>query len=236
MLNDNENFVLVIGSKQNSKLPDTKVKKIYCANGAAERGILYKKYFQNIETISVVSASEINKREEVREKIINFKPQKIFCRFGKLDRKMICRETLDNIEIVELGKFNQLIWQSKFYKFGIINLFTSEYFYYHEIKKKIKYFSDCLRWRGFLGSSTGLFSILLAHIENPNKKILVSGIGIKSGGETFYGTNKDRTNRHRVDQKLFFNLKNKIKNQIITTDKEMSDYCKIPLWKGSYLP
>ena len=39
MLNDNENFVLVIGSKPNSKLPDTKVKKIYCANGAAERGI-----------------------------------------------------------------------------------------------------------------------------------------------------------------------------------------------------
>ena len=71
----------------------------------------------------------------------------------------------------------------------------------------------------------------MAYFENPDAEIIVSGIGIKSGGETFYGTNKNRTFRSNVDKKLFFNLKKKIKDKLITTDEEMSDFCKVPLWK-----
>lgn len=235
MLDDIDDFVLVIGSKPNSKIPNIKVNKIYCANGAAERGILYQKYFNNVETTSVVSASEINKREEIRDRIVKFKPKTIFCRFGKLDKNRIDKEIIKNIKIVELGKFKQLIWQSKFYKLGTLSILIAEYFYHNELHNKIKYFYDCCRWRGFLGSSTGLFAILLAHIENPKKKILVSGIGIKSGGETFYGSNKYRINRYKVDQKLFFNLKHEIKNKIVTSDQEMSDFCNVPLWKGNFL-
>ena len=62
----------------------------------------------------------------------------------------------------------------------------------------------------FYGSSTGLFCILLAYLNNPEKNIIVSGIGIKTGGETFYGSNKLRTNRSNVDQKLFFYLKKRL--------------------------
>jgi len=36
-------FVLVLGSKPDSKLPDIQVKKIYTANAAAERVLEYKK-------------------------------------------------------------------------------------------------------------------------------------------------------------------------------------------------
>ena len=53
------------------------------------------------------------------------------------------------------------------------------------------------------------FVFCLRHLNDPEKNITVSGIGIKTGGETFYGSNKLRTNRSNVDQKLFFYLKKK---------------------------
>ena len=87
----------------------------------------------------------------------------------------------------------------------------------------------------FYGIINGLFCILLAYLNNPEKNIIVSGIGIKTGGETFYGSNKLRTNRSNVDQKLFFYLKKKIKCKIISTDKEMSEYCNVPLWDGDHI-
>ena len=42
-------YVLVFGSKPDSKIPDIKVKKIYSANGAAERAMLYKEKYPNID-------------------------------------------------------------------------------------------------------------------------------------------------------------------------------------------
>ena len=40
-----ENYILVLGSKPDSKLPDIKVEHIYSANGAAERAAEYKKKY-----------------------------------------------------------------------------------------------------------------------------------------------------------------------------------------------
>ena len=52
MLNDT---ILVLGSKPESKLPKVNFKKIYAANGAASRFILYKKKYKKTEFISVTS-------------------------------------------------------------------------------------------------------------------------------------------------------------------------------------
>ena len=75
MQKDNEEFVLVLGSKPNSKIPKIKVNKIYCANGAAERGLAYQQYHAHVEKISVVSASEFNKRSNVRDRVIKYDPE-----------------------------------------------------------------------------------------------------------------------------------------------------------------
>ena len=224
-------YVLVIGSKPFSKLPRIQVEKIYCANGAAERCHEYEKIFNKTAITSVVSESEFNKREDVRERVLKINPDIIFCRYGKINEKFFNNENKIKKNIINLSKSNQFFWQSKFYNFGILTLLISEFNYEELFIKKIKHIYDCLRWRGFLCSSTGLFSILLAYFENPDAEIIVSGIGIKSGGETFYGTNKNRTFRSNVDKKLFFKLKKKIKDKLITTDEEMSHFCKVPLWK-----
>ena len=225
-----DDYVLVIGSKPLSKLPNIFVKKIYCANGAAERVHEYKKKFENTQITSVVGALEFNKRLEVRDRVLKLKPDNIFCRSGKLYEEYFNNNFIKKVNIINLSKLKQFIWQAKFYKFGIITLFFSELSYENILLKKIKHLYDCIIGKGFLCSSTGLFAILLAYLENPNSTILVSGIGIKSGGETFYGSNKNKTSRSNVDQKLFLKLKKKIKKKLITTDKEMSFFCKIPLW------
>lgn len=226
-----DDYVLVIGSKPFSKLPNILVKKIYCANGAAERAYEYKKKFKNIQVTSVVGASEFNKKIEVRDRVLKLKPDNIFCRSGKIYEEYCNNELLNTTNILNLSKFKQFFWQAKFYKFGILTLFFSELVYENILLKKFQHLYDCIKWRGFLCSSTGLFAILLAYLENPNATIVVSGIGIKSGGETFYGSNTNKTSRSNVDQKLFLNLKKDIKKKLITTDKEMSDFCKIELWK-----
>ena len=82
-----------------------------------------------------------------------------------------------------------------------------------------------------LGASTGLFSILLAKYENPKCKIIISGIGIQTIGNTFYGT-KGTVKRASVDKKIFSHLNDDFKKDLITTDFEMANYCNIPLYKS----
>ena len=71
-----------------------------------------------------------------------------------------------------------------------------------------------------------------AKFENPSKKILVSGIGIKSIGDSFYGT-IGTTKRSHVDKKIFFDLDDSIKDNLSTTDQKMSEFCSIPLIKDT---
>ena len=78
-------YVLVIGSKPFSKLPKIPVEKIYCANGAAERCHEYIEIFNKTIITSVVSASEFNKRKEVRERVLKINPDNIYCRFGEIN-------------------------------------------------------------------------------------------------------------------------------------------------------
>ncbi len=228
MQNPKDDFVLVLGSKPNSFIPNLSVKRIYSANGAAERAEIYRKKFNNVKAISVVSDSVFNKLSEVRDRVVNLNPDIIYCRYGEINKKLIDIKP----EIINKTRFSQLLWQSKFFKNGIFQLLISELYYEDSILKKLRHLYDCLRWRGFLCSSTGLYAILLALEENPNSKIIISGIGINSGGETFYGSNKEKVNRHRVDKKLFFKLKPNFTEKLITCDFEMHSLCSIPLWKG----
>jgi|TARA_B110000444_G_scaffold258038_1_gene297900 hypothetical protein len=230
-----DDYVLVIGSKPLSKLPNIYAKKVYCANGAAERCLQYKNFFTNTIATAVVSASEYNKRIEVRSRIIELNPDNLYCRFGSIDKRLLIANLIQNSNVTNLTRFKQFLWQAKFYKYGVLTLLLSEAAYEKNIFKKIKHLYKCIKWRGFLCSSTGLFSILLAHSENPKSTILVSGIGIKSGGETYYGSNKDKTQRSNVDKELFKKLNKEVKKKLITTDKEMAEFCKIPLWDKELL-
>ena len=108
-------------------------------------------------------------------------------------------------------------------------------------------------YRGFLGASTGFYSILLALYENPDCEVIVSGIGLVEGGH--YYTTKDsygfvskatkdlisknkisldnkfrNTSRCRVERYLINRIKEKYKKKIISTDETMVYYGRLTKW------
>jgi len=232
-------YVLVLGSKPDSKLPDIKVEKIYTANGAAERALFYKKKFFNVEHISLIGAKEFMENKNVSTRVINSKPDKLIIRMGKIE---IPNELSKTKDIFYLSQKEQFDFQSQFYKLGKIDLIFGESFYYEDsLKKIIRHIRMCMMFRGFLGVSTGFYSILLALHENPDCDVIVSGIGLTEGGHYYtaknsYGfvsrttkelmsknkavlTNKFRnTSRCRVERFLINRVKSKYKKRIISTD------------------
>ena len=81
--------------------------------------------------------------------------------------------------------------------------------------------------RGALvGTSTGFFAILCALSDHPNKKILISGIGMIGGGHEY--NDKDRYNKRSiVDRKLILSLKKEYRSKLVTTDKDLAKNANI---------
>ena len=65
-MNLNDKFVLVLGSKPDSKFPDIRVSEIFAANGAAEKASLYLKKYSNINLTSIVGGREFEKNLDVQ--------------------------------------------------------------------------------------------------------------------------------------------------------------------------
>jgi hypothetical protein len=248
------NYVLVLGSKPDSMLPDIKVKKIYSANGAAERAVLYKKKYPNTEHIALTGAKEFIQNENVNKRVKISKPDKLIVRMGKID---IPEELKLTKEILFIDQKEQYKFQSNFYKLGTIDLIVGESFFY-ELNpiKMFNHIKMCLMYRGFLGASTGFFSILLALYENPDCEVIVSGIGLVEGGH--YYTSKDsygfvskttkelvaknriklknkfrNTSRCRVERYLINRIKKNYKKRIISTDDSMVYHGRLKKWKES---
>tara|TARA_B100000989_G_scaffold260710_1_gene211400 strand:- start:418 stop:1176 length:759 start_codon:yes stop_codon:yes gene_type:complete len=246
-------YVLVLGSKPESKLPNIEVKKIYSANGAAERALKYKQKYHNVEHVALIGAKEFEQNQNVSNRVIFSRPDKLIVRMGKINIPSALKQTKEIIYTDQLEQYN---FQSKFYKLGKIDLIFGETFFYElNPYKMLKHLLMCLRFRGFLGASTGFYSILLALFENPDCDVIVSGIGLVEGGH--YYTSKDsygfisktttdmikskkmaldnkfrNTSRCRVERFLINRVKEKFKKRIISTDDTMVYHGKLKKWNN----
>ena len=79
-----EQYILILGSKPDSKFPNVKVKKIYSANGAAERALEYKLRYPNIPHVALISSREFEENDKVRNRVIKSKPDRIYCNSGSV--------------------------------------------------------------------------------------------------------------------------------------------------------
>jgi hypothetical protein len=223
--------VMVIGSKPNSVLPNFFISKIYTANGAAERGHIYKKKFNNTKLNCLVGDLEFEKNINVKKRILNSSPQRIIVRGGKIN---LPNDLKQNCKLEYLNYYDQLKFQSSFFKGGIMTVIFSELSKEIKLFDKIKYFLQKLKRFKFLGASTGFLSILKAIDENPNSKILITGIGMAGGKQYYQNINFERTDyqgRARVDRFLIKRLKKKFLQNIYTTDVELFKNGNIKLWK-----
>ena len=78
-------YVLVLGSKPGSKLPNIKVEKIFTANGAAERAIKYLDRFPDTLFTAVVGNNEFTKNNIVQSKVIKSNPDILLSRSGSIN-------------------------------------------------------------------------------------------------------------------------------------------------------
>ena len=223
--------VLVIGSKPNSILPNFFIKNLYTANGAAERGHIYKKKFRESNLNCLVGDLEFEKNINVKKRVINSIPQRIIVRGTNINLPDNLKK---DCKLEYIPFYKQLIFQSKFFNGGIITILFGELIKEIQFWDKIKYFLKKLKKFEFQGTSTGFYGILKAIDENPNSKILITGIGMAGGKQYYHNYNYERTNyqgRARVDRFLIKRLKKKFLQNIYTTDEELFNYGNIKLWK-----
>ena len=152
---------------------------IYSANGAAERAIMYKKLYPDVPHTAIIGGKYFLECDAVKERVIKSKPNKLIVRFGSI--KIPEEFTNYNCEINQWSQKKDFSIQSQFYKLGWLDIIFGEVMYYEDrFLKKLRHFYRCIKHRGFLGGSTGFFSIFLAAMENPNSTIITSGIGESS--------------------------------------------------------
>ena len=245
-----EQYILILGSKPDSMFPDVKVKKIYSANGAAERALDYKLRYPNVPHVALISSREFEENDKVRNRVIKSKPDRIYCSPGSAP---IPNELIDT-PFETLSIQERFYFQSKFYKLKSLDMYFGELLYEKKIFDKIKHIYRCISYKGFDGVTTGLYSIMLAAVENPEAKIIVSGIGLVEGGHFYekdaygyiskrqvelikkgkkiHGNKYRNTARSRVERFLVGRFKNNFKKNILTVDDSMVKYGSIKKWEG----
>ena len=225
--------ILVLGSKPNSIVPNIFFEKVYTAHGAAEIGKRYKRKFKKTNIICSVGLREFQKNFRVKRRIIKSNPQKIHVRMGILNNNQDIKTIIENKSSYEQFKF-----QFKFFYMGFLTLYFSELFWGKNFFLKIKHFIKRLIKKDWQGISTGFYSILLSLYENPNSKIIISGIGMQ-GGVQFYKSKRSKkyeySSRARVDRFMLSLLKNKYRKKLYSTDKEFCKLAKIKFYNKKKL-
>jgi len=228
----NEN-VLVLGSKPGSMLPDINVNKIYTSNGSAERAVEFRKKYLKNELTSIVGAGEFIGNKDVSERIINSNPERIIARSGTIS---LPSELKKNTNLISLSNNEQLNFQSKFFKNKKISVLLGEMNYKVKFFDKIKHILKRIKNKNVLGISTGFYAILLALEENPNAKIIISGIGMKGGKHFYYSERANKfpyDPRARVDRFMMSQLINQYKSRLCTLDLDLSEVSEIKQWEGN---
>ena len=183
-------YVLILGSKQNSFIPNLKYKEIFSSNASSIHVKKIIKNNKNTKHTCVIGLKVFNKFSFVKKKILNSMPSELVIRGkGILNLNNKEKKKLINTKIKYLFAFQEIVVQSFFLYFFIINLILAEMKYEKKILKKIKHFFYLAKDFSFLGASSGLFALFYAMKKNKNSKFILSGIGLK-GGQRFY--NKGR--------------------------------------------
>ena len=224
-----EKYIVVIGSKPNLKLPVANVDWVFSANGAAEKGQYFCDKLKILNHTCVVGTREFEKNEEVSKRVLKANLKEIVFRYGKLSEPKF---KFDNYtKVINFSKYKQFIFQKKFFTNSTFDLLYSEIFYKNSLYKRILYFIHCLTRKGFLCSSTGLFSILYALEIFPNHKIIISGIGPTQDTKRHYYDNfTNYESRAQVDDILFQKIKIEYKERLISTDNELSNKYNLIEW------
>jgi len=225
-----EKYILVLGSKPNSKFPNIKVEKVYSANGAAEKVQKYLDRFPDTSFTAVVGGREFEMNKEVQERVIKSKPDALLSRSGSINFGRYNFEKKTSYQFLSYKE--ALLFQCQFFKYNIFDIFIKEFHYEEKIFNKIYHVLKLVKHGKLSGTSTGFFSILYALKFHPKSDIIISGIGMSTGGHFYDKNSKKYNNRSKVDKALLINLKKKFKDRLYTLDDDLNLNTKINLFKS----
>lgn len=213
--------IYVFGSKPNTIVPNELSDIVFSANGGAFYASEYLKKFPNtkIKHINISTDQGFIKIKKLREQVENSLPDKIIFRGNRIKinnhSKIISNSSID----IEYQSYvSQFLFQRKFFKKGIFDLFLAEMNYEkNNYINQFLYVLKLFKSGVFLGCSTGIYTALFSLSKFPNHRVYLYGISL-SGGRQFYN-NQDVSDkdfkRYNIDQVLYKNLKNEFKNRII---------------------
>ena len=213
--------VLILGSKPPAKIPKIEFKEIFSSNGSAELAKIYNLKIKPTEHTCIIGAKSFTKLDHIKTRVIDAEPNNIVIRDYEKVYENISDLFKKNLKIIRYTKTQQIFFQRKFFKKGVINLFFAETNYEEKILNKFKHIFSGLFVNGFMGVSTGFFAILYAAHKHPDSNLILSGLGFE-GGEHYYNEGKMTNNRGKVDSYLFNYLNDQIKNRIYIFDKKIS--------------
>ena len=231
-MQEKNKYILVLGSKPHSIIPKANISHIYAANGAAELASSLVNINSDIHFTSVVGGLEFMKNLNVQRRVLDSNPDRLICRCRNIDVQKFNFSKKMKYEF--FSNKNQLMFQSNFFKLGILDLILKEMNYEEKILSKCKHLLKIITGKSIpiTGVSTGFFAILTALKDHPDKQIIISGIGMSGGGH-FYKVNTDEyTKRSRVDRGLILNLKNTFKTKLFTTDEFLAPNGQIKIWRS----
>ena len=218
-------YIIVVGSKPDSMLPDLKVEEILTANGAAEKAKKYIERYENTKFTAVIGGSEFLKNSQVKKRVINSNPDFLISRSGIIDFKQFNFKKKINFFCYDYKQ--QLKFQLKYFKYKYLSVLLAELKYGKNFFESLYHLLRAIKYGKVQGVSTGLFCILYSLQQHPDCDVILTGIGMKAGGH-FYDNNSQRySNRSKVDQFLFNNLKKKYRDRIKTIDKDLSKLMNI---------
>ena len=216
--------ILVLGSRPEKLKKKFVFKKIYAANAAIQ--LANKSKNKNTKITTICTDLAITRDTDIIKIVCKSKPNRLIVR-GVIKKP----ETLNKTKKFECYSYTkQLFFQSQFFRFGLLNILYAEFFIFGTFKEKIINIIRFFKHRRLSGVSTGFFSILFSIHENPNKKIIISGIGMRDEAH-FYRTNYRNKflKRPMIDNHLSKFLKKKYKLNLYSFDMDLVKIMNINL-------
>ena len=216
-----ESNILILGSKSPAKLPKIQVDEVFSSNASAELARIYIDKVKKIKHTCVIGARSFSKIEEIKIRVVNSEPNQIIVRDYEEVYSYIGSLFNNSSKIIKFTKREQFFYQKNFFKKNIIDLFLAEFNYEKKIINKVKHIINGFISNGFMGVSSGFFSLLYAAEQYPKSNLILSGLSFEGGGH-YYQSGQMTTQRGLVDAYLFRFLNKKIKDRIFIFDKEIS--------------
>ena len=228
--------VLILGSKAPYKIPNISFKEIFSSNGSAELANLYNKNYRAKKAIHtcVIGARSFLQLKDINKRVIESQPDNLIVRDNNDVSEDLSKLFTNEIKIYKFTKREQFLFQSKFFRQGLLSLMRAEYNYESFTFKRLKHIFNGIFKYGFFGVSSGFFALLNAANKYPNSNIIISGLSF-SGGSHYYETGKMTFNRGNIDKILMNNLLESIKKRIFIVDREIAINFKLKEFKGEIL-